>query len=138
MAANANRARPEDAPLRKRWRPGRGSGGRSHLWLAEGLGSLEPTFAAPGSFGVGSKVGQVAGSDPASLPGGPALRRSPARTTSPRAVMARMGFEDAPLAIALTQQLDLSREVLDAVATAASPDLALATLARHRREAIRP
>ncbi len=44
--------------------------------------------------------------------------------------MARMGFEDAPLAIALTQQLDLSRDVLDALAEAASPDLALATLAR--------
>jgi glutamate-ammonia-ligase adenylyltransferase len=44
--------------------------------------------------------------------------------------MARMGFEDAPLAIALTQHLDLSRELLDAVAEAASPDLALATLNR--------
>ncbi len=44
--------------------------------------------------------------------------------------MARMGFEDAPLAIALTQQLDLSRDVLDAISVAASPDLALATLAR--------
>ncbi len=53
-----------------------------------------------------------------------------ARKSSPRAVMARMGFEDAELAIALTQQLDLSREVLAAVAAAASPDLALATLAR--------
>jgi glutamate-ammonia-ligase adenylyltransferase len=44
--------------------------------------------------------------------------------------MARMGFEDAELAIALTQQLDLSREVLGAIGAAASPDLALATLAR--------
>jgi glutamate-ammonia-ligase adenylyltransferase len=44
--------------------------------------------------------------------------------------MARMGFEDAERAIALTQQLDLSREVLGAVAAAASPDLALETLAR--------
>ncbi len=35
--------------------------------------------------------------------------------------MARMGFEDAPLAIALTQQLDLTREVLEAVAAAAAP-----------------
>jgi glutamate-ammonia-ligase adenylyltransferase len=42
--------------------------------------------------------------------------------------MARMGFEDAPLAIALVQHLDLSHEVLDAVAATASPDLALATL----------
>ncbi len=44
--------------------------------------------------------------------------------------MARMGFEDAERAIALVQQLDLSREVLDAVARAASPDLALETLTR--------
>ncbi len=44
--------------------------------------------------------------------------------------MARMGFEDAERAIALVQQLDLSREVLDAVAHAASPDLALETLTR--------
>ena len=44
--------------------------------------------------------------------------------------MARMGFEDAERAIALTQQLDLTREVLGAVAAAASPDLALETLAR--------
>ncbi len=44
--------------------------------------------------------------------------------------MARMGFEDAEKAIAITQQLDLSRDVLEAVAQAASPDLALATLSR--------
>jgi glutamate-ammonia-ligase adenylyltransferase len=44
--------------------------------------------------------------------------------------MARMGFEDAERAIALTQQLDLTREVLGAVAVAASPDLSLETLAR--------
>ena len=41
-----------------------------------------------------------------------------------------MGFEDAGRAIALLQQLDLSREVLTAVGQAASPDLALETLAR--------
>ena len=44
--------------------------------------------------------------------------------------MARMGFEEADRSIALVQQLDLSREVLEAVAQAAAPDLALETLAR--------
>ena len=44
--------------------------------------------------------------------------------------MARMGFEDADTAIALTQALELDQDVLTALAHAASPDLALATLAR--------
>ncbi len=44
--------------------------------------------------------------------------------------MARMGFEDAERAIALTQQLNLGQDVLAALATAASPDLAIAALAR--------
>ncbi len=52
------------------------------------------------------------------------------RSRSPRAVMARMGFEDADLAITLAEQLDLGPDVLGAVALAAAPDLALATLAR--------
>ena len=52
------------------------------------------------------------------------------RVRTPRAVMARMGFEDAAAALALTRKLGLADEVLAAVAQAAKPDLALSTLAR--------